>query len=222
MDVAGNVEAQKSLSLTINTTPPTTTVSLSGPSGANGWYLAPVQVTLSATDPDGASEIAGTHYTVDGGSQQTYSSAFAVSGDGTHTVTYWSVDGAGNAETAHALTVKIDGTPPTLAFGSATPSANGNGWNSSPVTLPYTASDATSGVATATPDSPLTFAAEGSGQTQTVTVTDNAGNTAAFTSQAVSIDLTAPVTTASTSGVTVTLTATDNLSGVASTYYTDR
>ena len=174
-------------------------------------------MSLSATD--NLSGVASTCYTINGGAQQTYSTAFAVSGDGTHTITYWSVDGAGNTEPTHTLTVKIDGTAPTLAFGMATPAPNGGGWNNSPVTLPYTASDVASGVATATPGAPLTFSAEGAGQTQTVTVTDNAGNAATFTSPAVNIDLTAPVTTGTTGGATVTLTATDNLSGVAATFY---
>ena len=61
------------------------------------------------------------------------------------------------------------------------------------------------------PASPLTFAAEGANQTQTVTVTDNAGNTATFASPAVNIDLTAPSQRRHVlSGATVTLTATDN------------
>lgn len=216
VDVAGNVESPHTI--TVDTVPPTTTVSLSGPAGSNGWYKGAVTVTLSATDS--YSTVTATYYTVDGGAQQTYTAQFVVSGDGRHTVTYWSVDAAGNTETAHSQPIDIDGTVPTLTFGAATPAANAKGWNNTAVSIPYTAADATSGVASSTPASPATISTQGSGETTTVTVTDNAGNTAAFKSQAVNIDLTAPSTTASVSGAQVTLSATDNLSGVAATYYT--
>src|SRR5205807_2882213 len=97
------------------------------------------------------------------------------------------------------------------------------------VSIPYTATDDLSGVAASTPGSPLSFAAEGANQTQSVTVTDAAGNSASFTSPAVSIDLTPPTTTAAPArplsggwyagAVQVTLSAADALSGVAATYY---
>ncbi len=223
VDKAGNVESAHTFGTTV--TLPTTTSSLAGTPGNAGWYRSSVTVTLTATA--GTLAIASTCYTLDGTVQQTYSAPFNVSGDGTHTITYWSVDSAGNAESAHSLTIMIDATAPTLVFGAATPAANASGWNSSTVTIPYTTSDATSGVASSTPGSPLTFASQGAGQTQTVTVTDVAGNTATFTSPPVSIDSTAPVTTESgaSSGltyvgtVTLALSATDNLSGVSATYY---
>ena len=218
VDVAGNIETSHTLSIVVDTIPPVTTASLSGTAGSNGWYTSSVQITLSATD--NLSGVAATYYTLNGGAQQTYSTAFTVSGDGTHAVTYWSVDKAGNIEATHSLTVKIDGTKPVLTFGSATPSPNSAGWHDTAVTLPYTTSDATSGVASATPGSPLSISTQGSAVTQGVTVTDVAGNTATFTSPAFKIDITAPVTTGSASGATVTLSATDNLSGVAATYYT--
>jgi hypothetical protein len=115
-----------------------------------------------------------------------------------------------------------DTTPPTLTWGTATPAPNAAGWNNTPVDLSFTTADDLSGVASVSAGNPLHFASEGAGQTQTVTVTDNAGNSAQFTSPAVNIDLTAPTTTASATGTTtstVTLSATDNLSGVNATYY---
>ena len=123
-----------------------------------------------------------------------------------------------------------DKTPPTLTWGSLTPAANAAGWNNTPVDFAFTTADDTSGVQSSVPDSPLHFTSEGANQTQQVTVTDNAGNSATFTSPAVNIDLTKPLTSASVSGisnnmqwypspVSVTLSASDNLSGVASTFY---
>ena len=229
-DAAGNTETAHTLALTISTTPPTTTAALSGTLGNGGWYKSAVKVTLTASDLNGAAYVSNTSYTVDGGSRHTYSAPLTVSGDGTHTITFWSVDKARNTEAANSQTVKIDATAPAVTFGAASPAANTAGWNNGTVSLPYTAADTASGMAAALPAGPLTFATEGKSQKQTVTVTDNAGNTKALISPAVNIDLTAPVTTKSVSGpnvsgiytgsASISLSATDSLSGVASTSYT--
>jgi hypothetical protein len=155
---------------------------------------------LTATDQDGAADVAATYYTVDGGATQTYAGPFTVSGDATHTVTFYSEDQGGNQETpANSQTIKIDTTAPTLVFGAQSPAQNASGWNNTAVDITYTTGDNLSGVASATPGSPLHFGAEGAGQTQTVTVTDEAGNSATFTSPAVNIDLTPATLTASAS-----------------------
>ena len=121
----------------INLTPvlPTTTAALSGTAGTNGWYTSPVQVTLTAM-AGAAWHIASSYYAIDNGATHAYTTPFPVPGDGTHTVTYWSVDSAGNTETAKSLTIKIDATAPTLAFGAASPVANPAGWNNGAVSLP--------------------------------------------------------------------------------------
>jgi len=123
-----------------------------------------------------------------------------------------------------------DTAAPTVTFGDVTPASNGAGWNNSPVDLPFTTADDLSGVQSSNPASPLHFGSEGANQTQDVTVTDNAGNSATYTSPVVNIDLTVPSTQAVLPGisqnqeffsgpVTVTLNASDNLSGVGSTFY---
>ena len=123
-----------------------------------------------------------------------------------------------------------DTTAPTLTWGNLTPAANAAGWNNTAVDFAFTTADDLSGVQSSVPDSPLHFTSEGANQTQQVTVTDNAGNSATFTSPAVNIDLTKPLTSATLPGinqqqewftgpVSVTLNASDNLSGVAGTFY---
>jgi hypothetical protein len=209
--------------------PPVTTAALAGTAGHNSWFVSHVQVTLTATDPDGASDIVVTHYSVDLGPVQDYSGPFTVSGDAKHHISFWSEDQAGDQDTpAKAESIWIDTTPPTLTFGAQSPAANGNGWNNSAVDITYTTADNLSGVASSTPASALHFGAEGAAQTQTVVVTDDAGNSATFTSAAVNIDTTAPTLTFgaqspaangngwNNSAVDIGYTTSDNLSGVAS------
>ena len=101
---------------------PMTAAFLSGPQGTNGWYTGPVQVVLIATDIDGPTDVAATYYTLDGGSQVTYSAPFNISSDGVHHLSFDSVDQAGNQEKPNLLTVQIDATPPTITT-AASPSS---------------------------------------------------------------------------------------------------
>jgi hypothetical protein len=95
---------------------PMTAAFLTGQRGTNGWYTAPVNVTLIATDIDGPSDIAGTTYSVDASTAAAYTGPFRVSGDRTHTIQFGSVDLAGNVETPQPTqTIKIDATPPTVS-----------------------------------------------------------------------------------------------------------
>lgn len=110
VDKAGNTETTESVTFSVippDTSPPTTTASLSGSLISGNLYYGSVQITLSATDQDGAADVAATCYQVDGGATQTYSSPFSVSGLGSHTVTYHSVDHAGNMEAAKSVTFTI-------------------------------------------------------------------------------------------------------------------
>jgi hypothetical protein len=187
-------------------------------------------VTLSAADEDGGSGVASTSYQVNGGDWAVYEGAIALT-EGVNTVAFKSVDNAGNEEDATTITVKIDETAPTLAWDAAPAADGANGWYVNPVTLTYTTDDNLSGVATE--GNEVEISTQGLNQTTTVTVTDNAGNSATFTSeQSFNIDYTAPTTKVNvigsknplgkyTGNVVVSLSATDNLngSGVASTWY---
>ena len=122
---------------------------------------------------------------------------------------------------------QADTTPPTLTFGNPTPAPNAAGWNNTAVDIPFTTADDLSGVQSSNPASPLHFTSEGANQTQQVMVTDNAGNSATFTSPAVNIDFTQPTVTASANPATapkgpkpvtvrISGSVADSLSGVGS------
>ena len=138
VDKSGNWTATQSFGpVKIDTAAPVTTSNAPVP-----WQTtSPVNVTLTPTDP--TSGIAYTRYKVDASADTTYTVPFAISGDGTHTVTFWSADNANNAEVAKTATVRIDTGLPT-APGSVTASA----MSTVSVEASWTAStDAVSGLA---------------------------------------------------------------------------
>jgi parallel beta-helix repeat protein len=206
------------------TEPPTTTVSLAGTLGSNGWYRSDVTVTLAATDT-GGSGLRSTEYRLDGDSWTTYGGPFSVTTDGSHTLYYRSTDNAGNVEDEQTAPIKEDKTPPTLAA-LVSPAPNALGWNKSDVTVSFVASDTASGVdgASVTPD--IIVTSEGAGQPVSGCASDLAGNTGSITI-AVSIDKTPPTLTgAATSSpnaagwynheLSVHFVGSDALSGLAS------
>src|SRR5438309_6531444 len=125
-----------------DTLPPASTAALSGSSGAGNWFVSSVGVTVSA--PDSQSGVATIQVRTDGGTWQLYTSPVTVAGDGTHTLDYYATDVAGNVESTHSVSVKIDTVPPaSLSQVAGTPAGSGY---LSPVTVTLSASDATSGV----------------------------------------------------------------------------
>jgi hypothetical protein len=213
------------LTPTVMSVPPMTASFVNGPQGTNGWYVGPVNVTLVATDIYGPSAIASTSYQVDGGTALSYSEAFAISTDGTHTLQYDSVDSGGNSEQPKLTSIMIDQTPPTIS-GSAVPSPNAYGWNNTPVTVSFQCADATSGLASGSPPSPTVVSAQGAAQSVTATCADLAGNSATATVGGISIDNTPPaiVVTVPANGATysanqvvnASYNCSDSLSGIAS------
>jgi hypothetical protein len=235
VDKAGDVEATKSESIKIDSVAPTAVESFDGTAGSNGWFVSVGNDTITASDA--ASGVAGMTYSVDNGPVTAYTAPFAVTGDGTHTVSITVTDKAGNVST-DTQTIKIDATKP--AIGEAFDGTAGNGgWFISGGNDSFTADDATSGVASvaykfdggASTAYAGPFAVGGDGtHTVVVTVSDNAGNVT-IDSQTIKIDTVAPATTATLTGtvnangwytgsdVQVTLSGTDATSGVAATYY---
>src|SRR5439155_681640 len=107
-----------------DTLPPASTAALSGSSGAGNWFLSSVGVTVSATDSQ--SGVATIQARTDGGAWQLYISPVTVAGDGTHTLDYYATDVAGNVESTHSVSVKIDTvSPASLSQIAGTPTASG-------------------------------------------------------------------------------------------------
>ena len=236
----GQAEAKVvvTLGLPADDNAPTTTISPSGTTGDNSWYLSSVEVTLLAEDD--SSGVDFTKYRIDSGSWQDYSSSFTISDEGEHTVEYYSVDKKENQEDIHTKTIKIDTAPPT---GSITIASGNQYTHSSSVTLSLSASDNTSGMTSGQ----MEFSADGSSWTSPETYSttkqyhlasgdgtkrvyvkfkDSAGNwSTAEISDTIILDETTPTTSVSLSGtsgdngwhlskVTVTLSTTDTTSTV--------
>jgi len=95
VDNAAQVEATKTIAVKIDRVAPVTVSTVSSP-----------YVWLNMTDA--TSGPGSTKYRVDGGAWQTYSGMVNISGEGTHTVEFYSVDAAGNAEEAQSLEVEVE------------------------------------------------------------------------------------------------------------------
>ncbi|WP_041322586.1 ThuA domain-containing protein [Saccharomonospora viridis] len=170
----------------LDTTAPATEASFAEP-GANGWHNGEVGVTLTATDE--GSGVERIEYSLDGGDWTTYTEPVVISGDGEHTMLYRAVDKAGNVENDKAVTIRIDGTAPTVMIAGV---ADGFVYgDAEELTISWEARDGTSGVESAAAE--LDGEALESGTTVplypldlgehslTVSATDKAGNTAEHT-----------------------------------------
>jgi large repetitive protein len=233
-----------------DTTPPVSTASVSPSPNTSGWENSPTTVTVTATDPldNGlaGSGVSAIIYSTSGAQTtnattvQATTATIPITASGSTTVTYYAVDNAGNVESSHTLTVNLDTTTPTVTgVPQATPSS---GWYSGPFQIAWTATDTISGLAPSSLPAGATLSpngttatwtttadSEGSAVTQTESVTSVAGNVGSGISNPAKVDLTAPVSAASVNAntgwlrtlpVQVQLSATDNLSGVATIHYT--
>ncbi|KJR97701.1 MAG: hypothetical protein VR68_12340, partial [Peptococcaceae bacterium BRH_c4a] len=213
-DKADNAEKANKLTIRIDKTPPVITGSPTMPPNQYGWYNTDVTMRFTATDA-----LSG----VDTVTPDTVISAEGAS----QSVSGTAADLAGNSVTYTVSGINIDKTPPAIT-GAALTQPNANGWYNKDVTVHYDASDKLSGIDTLTPDTAVST--EGAGQTATGTAVDKAGNSAGFSVTGINIDKTSPVTTATphrqpnkngwyNAGVQVSLSASDNLSGVAGIEY---
>ena len=239
LDNAGNSSTIGNCTVWIDTTPPTTTAVGLALDDLSGWRTTSQTVSLSADDGAG-SGVTAISYTLDNGGAHSYSAPFAVSSPGQHPVTYYATDAAGNVETAHAGWVNIS-NPYAQATTNLAPDGQSD-WQKQATTVTISGAgdhapiSVSYGIDAATPQkvagnpASFTVSTEGS-HPVTFFATNGLGLDSLHETGFVNIDLTAPVTIAGglqstrstgwqTGGQTVTLQATDNLSGLSARYYT--
>jgi hypothetical protein len=209
-DKAGNSASTTVSGINIDKTNPTISGSRTPNANAHGWNNT--DVTVSFTGNDALSGI------------DTVTPATTVSSEGVNQfVTGTAIDKAGNSASTTVNGINIDKTSPTVS-GSVSPGATPYGWHNTDVIVHFSAEDNLSGVDTVTPD--VTLSAEGANQSAGGSATDLAGNSASTTVSGISIDKTAPTISGSVSpganahgwnnsDVTVSFTADDSLSGIA-------
>jgi hypothetical protein len=168
------------VNILIDQTAPASTLTASTAGGSSytpgGWINQAITITLTASDNVDGSGVAGTFYTLDGGTQQAYVAPLLVSTDGDHSLTFWSIDNAGNIEPAQTVNVMIDQTPPAITY-----SGNQETYTvDQAVNITGEAVDNLSGLASTTCTTINGTAANFGVGTHTVTstATDRAGNTA--------------------------------------------
>ncbi len=146
-DNAGLAETTKSVNVNVDKTKPTTSILCNAAACTSDWYANSVAFTLNCNDV-GGSGCKTTQYSFDGASFNAYdaNSKPSRSGDGTHTISYYSEDNTGNKEDTKTATIKIDQTQPsvTVSYNPGSISVVDE------ITFTATASDSTSGLATVT------------------------------------------------------------------------
>jgi hypothetical protein len=200
VDDSGNTSGWRSEQLRIDTVDPTDATN----PGPTAWYAAPATVDVSAVDI--TSGVDHVEWQLDGGLTQTgpNGSDVAIAGDGTHLLRTRAVDVAGNVAGWTDHTIRVDTVTP------ADTTAIPGGWQTAPLGVSVTGTDAHSGVVEATwrvdggssttapAPGALTVSAEGVHTVET-RVRDAAGNQTGWKSQTVRIDTTAPTNQTDTS-----------------------
>lgn len=236
VDYVNHAEPVNSTDIKIDGADPSTLESLAGTLGLNGWWTSNVTLTLSADDL--MSGVMETMYSIDGGAYQSYVGPFLVTGDWTHSISFYSTDFAGNTESLNVIEVKIDAMAPnTVAIPQGT--LGSNNWFLSSVTVSLDPVDSGSGIdemkyrldSGAWLDYVGSFQLTGNGLHDVEYYsTDHAGNVEFTKTLQLKIDTETPSTSSTpsgnlglngwyTSGVTMELAGSDTISGVESTFY---
>ncbi len=213
-DSTGNSSQLTAGPINIETTPPQLTLQ-SIPPTTSGWYNAPLTITWLCADL-----LSGARNTI----------VKTVSTEGANQVVTVSCSNQAGTSVSASQTVSVDLTPPVIK-GSATPAPGPSGWNTAPVSVTFTCTDALSGVAPGFPTGATTISSDTNGTLVNGTCRDVAGNVSTASFGPIRIDRTppviqflsiAPVNAAGWSNgpVTVTWSCTDSGSGPVSAIVT--
>lgn len=176
VDGAGNLGSD-SQEFKVDQTAPTITPSYTAPN-LDGWNNTEVTVSYGCTDATSGIDPAHGCPIDD-----------VLSANGLYVLHRATADRAGNVTTP-SFTIKIDKDAPMIT-GTASPAANGAGWNNTDVLVHFTCLDnGPSGIKACPSDTTLT---EGAVQSVVGTAVDNADNSSTTTVGPINIDETAPV-----------------------------
>jgi hypothetical protein len=175
-DSAGNTGQITAGPINIETTAPQLTLQ-SLPQASSGWYNTPVTITWLCADI-----VANTHNTI----------VRTVSTEGANQVVTLSCANQAGTTVTGSQTVSVDLTAPVIK-GAASPAPGSSGWNTTPVAVTFTCTDALSGVASGNPTGNTTVTADTNGSVVTGSCRDVAGNVASATIGPVRLDRTPPV-----------------------------
>ena len=237
-DVAGLVEALRSRTIPIDTTPPTASATVSG-TLVDGWYTSAVTITFEASDL--TSGVACVEVSDNNGTWACAGSSLTLSSEGTHWIEFRARDAAGLLQPEQELgLVRIDQLAPTLQLQvSGTPGANG-WWRDTTADASLAVSDGPgSGVATVSysvnGSDPLVysgrFAISGEGiHTVSAAASDLVGHRTELAGSVVRLDATPPTVFVDLAGerspngtytteVTIAIDGTDATSGVSEIRY---
>jgi hypothetical protein len=206
----GSTTIDYRLTVKLDKTPPNVAATASRAPDSNGWYNHGLTVSFSGSD--GTSGVGSC------------SSAASYSGpDNSGAALYGTCrDNAGNTGTG-ALAFKYDATPPSVG-GSAGRAPDANGWYNHALTVSFSGSDLTSGIASCS--SPTYSGPDSASAAVSGSCRDNAGNTATA-AVGFKYDATAPVVKGTASrapdangwynhALSVSFSGSDGTSGVAS------
>lgn len=205
---------------------PMTTAEVDGLGGDNGWFVSDVDVSLSASGGTGG--VNATYLRVGEGSWVEYETPIAVSGDGIHSIQYYSVDMSGVEEPVRTLDVMIDTESPETSA-SVEGTLGYDDWYTANALALFEAIDESSGVRAImarldggawmnVSEGFMDITEDGIHQLEYYAV-DVAGHEEDVKSIELKVDLNAPETMPYVEGSRVTLNVTDSGSGVSTTLY---
>jgi hypothetical protein len=121
-DNVDNVEVKKVYKFYLDKTPPVVTQKIVGDQFFGNCKYVSSRTTIDLTATDNKAGVDHIYYSIDGGSQTTYSAPFTVpTRDGRHTIAYWGIDKVTNLASKKYLYVCMDNTKPATSINYGNP-----------------------------------------------------------------------------------------------------